>query len=157
MDYWLDGMPDMTDMPTISSEKLGLWNKIKKSDRGKPFGPAPGLKGAWMLQALDFAASHNCWAVVLVDDDGAIVRDLVPAFILTVWVKYVSLMHGKPMPSVNSAQLVLKYMLIERKRLTAAYRNRLYRFSSGSVFKDCTADLDDHLEEHGLACLREVQ
>ena len=158
VEYHLDRTPDMSDMPDIPDAKLQFWGKVRKSDKGKPFASMPGLKGAWVLLSFDFAASKNQWGVVLVDDTDSelVLSDLVPSLILHVFLRYVSLMHGKPMPHVNSAQLVLKYMLANRKALTAAYRNRLYRFSSGSAFADCTQDLQDLLERTGTRVLREV-
>ena len=44
-------------------------------------------------------------------DDGCKV-DLVPEFIVTVWLHYIAMMTGKPDASMNSAQLVLKYLLM---------------------------------------------
>ena len=44
-------------------------------------------------------------------DDGCKV-DLVPEFIVTVWLHYITIMTGKPDASMNSAQLVLKYLLM---------------------------------------------
>ena len=41
---------------------------------------------------------------------------------------------GRPMPSSNACQLVLKYFLIHEKDFKKAYQNRLYYYSSGSVF-----------------------
>jgi hypothetical protein len=51
------------------------------------------------------------------------------------------------MPDVNSAQQVLTYLLTNKKVVAHAYRNRLYRFSSGTICKECTRELKDWLTD----------
>ena len=75
------------------------------------------------------------------------VHNLVPEFAVTLWLKYITLMTGRPDASMNSAQLVLKYLLMNEKTLHTAWRNRIYRYSSGSSFAIVTANLDDLLHE----------
>ena len=52
------------------------------------------------------------------------------------------------MPSCNSCQLVLKYMLMNKNTFIKAYHNRLYAFSSGSKFDEVMGPLSKWLEKH---------
>ena len=87
------------------------------------------------------------------------VHNLVPQFAVTLWLKYLSLMTGRPDATMNSAQLVLKYLLMNEKTLHTAWRNRIYRYSSGSTFATVTADLDEflHEDERHYTDLRDVR
>ena len=55
------------------------------------------------------------------------------------------------MPETNACQLVLKYMLMNKKTFSKAYHDRLYYFSSGSKFMEISGRLskwmDDQNEE----------
>ena len=80
------------------------------------------------------------------DADGKVLN-LVPEFAVTAWLRYLTLMTGRPEATMNSAQKFLKYLLMNEKKLHTAWRNRIYRYSSGSTFAMVTDDLDEHLHE----------
>ena len=82
---------------------------------------------------------------------------LLAKFAVTFWLKYISLMNGRPFPNYNAAQLVLKYLLLNEKKLHQAWRNRIYRFSSGTTFAKTTGKLKKYLKEHGALLLRDVR
>ena len=82
--------------------------------------------------------------------------NLVLEFVVTMWLKYISLMTGKPEATMNSAQLVLKYLVLNQKKVHRAWRNRIYRFSSGTTFGCYSDALIDYLEQHGALKLRAV-
>jgi len=86
--YWLNHMPDMTDLPTIDHKQLQFWMKQKKKDRTKAHRKLQGLKASWTNASIDFVISQNRWPVVFEDDEGRIV-DLVEEFVLIFWVSYV--------------------------------------------------------------------
>ena len=46
--------------------------------------------------------------------------NLVLEFVVTMWLKYISLMTGKPEATMNSAQLVLKYLVLNQKKVHRA-------------------------------------
>ena len=52
------------------------------------------------------------------------------------------------MPSCNSCQLVLKYMLMNKNTFIKAYHNRVYAFSSGSKFDEVMGPLSKWIEHH---------
>jgi len=114
-----------------------------------------GLCAKWCNESVDFAISHNKWAVQFVQDDGAKVN-LINEFAVTMWLRYITLMRTKPDATMNSAQLVLKYLLLNEKNLVRAWRQRIYRYSSGSTFTDITDDLHYYLKENPAVLLREV-
>ena len=51
------------------------------------------------------------------------------------------------MPQTNACQLVLKYMLMNKKTFTKAYHDRLYYFSSGSKFMEVSGRLNKWMDE----------
>ena len=70
-----------------------------------------GLAAKWFNVSLDYATEHNKWPVRFRDGDEN-KTDLVPEFVVVVWLRYVSQMRLHPMPTTNAAQLVLKYLLM---------------------------------------------
>ena len=88
VNYWLNHMPDMTDLVVIRHSDLQFWMKQKKTDRTKAHTKLKGLKAAWVNASVDFVISQNRWPVIFEDDDGRIV-DLVDEFVLLFWVSYV--------------------------------------------------------------------
>jgi hypothetical protein len=87
----LDHLPDISHFPEITTKQMQIWSKMRKKDRGKPFGPLPGVKGAWMNTAMDFAAKHAKWAVIAVERNGK-KTDLTLGTIVVIWLRYVSQM-----------------------------------------------------------------
>ena len=51
------------------------------------------------------------------------------------------------MPDVNSSQLVLEYMFVNRPVFVKAYHNRVYAYSSGSKFAEVTYPLEQWIEQ----------
>ena len=51
------------------------------------------------------------------------------------------------MPETNACQLVLKYMLMNKKTFSKAYHDRLYYFSSGSKFMEISEHLNKWMED----------
>ena len=83
--------------------------------------------------------------------------DLVPEFICCMWLGYVAKMRGHPAPSAKSAQTVLKYLLINDSDVVKAWRNRIYRYSSGTLFAKTTVELQDYLHDlNDPSALRQV-
>ena len=115
-----------------------------------------GCCGKWANEALDFAISRNKWPVRFQNVDGNMV-DLVPEFICCMWLGYVAKMRGHPAPSAKSAQTVLKYLLINDSDVVKAWRNRIYRYSSGTLFAKTTVELQDYLHDlNDPSALRKV-
>ena len=54
---------------------------------------------------------------------------------------------GHPTPEMNSCQLLLKYMLMNRNSFIKAFHNRVYSFSSGSKFEIVVGPLHDWIDE----------
>ena len=88
VEYWLNNMPDMSDLPTIKHSQLQFWMKQKKKDRTKAHRYLKGLKASWTNASVDFVVSQNKWPVIFEDQDGDVV-DLVDEFVLIFWVSYV--------------------------------------------------------------------
>ena len=88
VNYWLNHMPDLTDLPCIRHTDLQFWMKQKKCDRTKAHRNLKGLKAAWVNASVDFVISQNRWPVIFEDGDGGMV-DLVDEFALIFWVSYV--------------------------------------------------------------------
>ena len=88
VNYWLNHLPDMTDLPVIRHTDLQFWMKQKKTDRTKAHRNLKGLKAAWVNASVDFVVSQNRWPVIFEDADGGVV-DLVDEFALIFWVSYV--------------------------------------------------------------------
>jgi hypothetical protein len=63
-----------------------------------------------------------------------------------------------PMPATNAAQLVLKYLLMNKPLVVKSWRNRIYYFSSGTLFGNITNDLRLWVQKHkhGFKLLRQV-
>ena len=159
--YWQKHLPDMSDFPKLESSQLQFWLKKNKTKRAaKPHSMLKGVAGLRLNAAIDFALQHNTWCVCFRDKNSNLV-DLVKAAILKVWVHYscgmvrkclsvrVGVIHvhactqpGRPMPSSNACQLVLKYFLINEKDFKKAFQNRLYYYSSGSVFSKIAEPID---------------
>ena len=88
IDYWLENLPDMSDMPTIRHGDLKFWSRQKSKDtKTKPHRYLKGLKASWVNASVDFVLSMNMWPVVFEDDEGNTV-DLTDEVVLTFWVSY---------------------------------------------------------------------
>jgi len=98
---------------------------------------------------------HICVIMNRFDHGGSRVN-LMSEFAVTFWLKYLTLMTGRPEATKNSAQLVLKYLLLNEKKLHQAWRNRIYRFSSGTTFSVHKKKLRKYLADHGKLLLRDV-
>ena len=161
IDYWLNHLPDISDFPTVNPKSIQFWLKKDKTRRTAPKRLRPhnmlkGMVGCYTNQSLDFAISMNKWCVQFVDTKGH-KTNLIPEFIVTMWCKYLTTMTGRPDASMNSAQVVLKYMMLEQAKVHRAWRSRLYRFSSGTTFSNVTGDLADFLQDNGVLLLRNVR
>ena len=53
---------------------------------------------------------------------------------------------GHPLPTTNACQLLLKYILLNRMSFIKGYHNRVYSFSSGTKFLECTPRLDKWMD-----------
>jgi hypothetical protein len=144
LDHHLDpaNFPDISDLsvdhPCFVPKRLQNWLnkelcKGRKRERRRPHNELPGLCAQKYNVAIDFALEMGKWGVKFKDDQGKW-TDMVDEFILTVWCHYVAFMKGRPLPTSNICQLILKYMLVNRAKVVAHWRNRLYYSSSGSVF-----------------------
>ena len=51
------------------------------------------------------------------------------------------LQKGHPLASANCCQLLLKYILVNRKNFIKAFHNRVYAYSSGTKFLECSNQL----------------
>ena len=87
IDYWLENLPDMSDMPTIRHTDLKFWSKQKSKDTTKGHRFLKGLKASWVNASVDFVLSMNMWPVIFEDRDGNTV-DLTDEVVLTFWVSY---------------------------------------------------------------------
>ena len=134
--------PDISDLsidhPCFVPQRLQNWLnkelcKGGKRERRRPHNDLPGMCAQKYLGAIDFALSMGKLAVKFKDAQGKW-TDMVDEFILTVWCHYVAFMKGRPLPKSNICQLILKYMLVNRAKVVAHWRNRLYYSSSGSIF-----------------------
>ena len=164
VDVWVEAivtthLPDITDYPTITDEMLGFYKKQNKHDRHAPHYLFGGLCAQWANMSADFAIAHGKHPVKIKGKDGK-ETNLCPEFASTFWVRYSSLMRGKPALSSNACQLVLKYLLLNEEKLAKTWRNRLYFYSSGSVFADLGGDLVqwlDNNEPESAAWLRQLK
>jgi len=52
-------------------------------------------------------------------------------------------MPGRPIPESNACQAVLKYFMTNEVGFKKAYQNRMYYFSSGSIFKSIAPKIED--------------
>ena len=152
----MSNLPDISDFPTIAPEDTHFWLKTKRQTRIRPHSNLKGMAAKWTNASVDYAMGMNKWCVKFVDAGGH-KHNLIPEFIVTMWLKYLTLMTGRPEARMNSAQLVLKYMMLSQTQVHRTWRNRLYRFSSGTTFSRITDDLYQFLETHGLLLLRDVR
>ena len=123
----MDRLPDLSDMPTIDPDQLKFFKKYKRKnyrERRLPHKDMPGLCGQDYNSSLDFAMEMNLWAVQFLNALGKSF-DLVPRFVLGQWLKYCSLMKGQPLLTTKKAQLVLKYLLVNKSTVVKNWRNRL--------------------------------
>ena len=133
--WMLKGLPDVTDMPVLTAAMMRFWTKVRKSKdrRKKPHPILDALCAQYTNSSCDFALKMNEWCVQFEDKHGNKV-DLVARAMITVWLKYCSLMAGHPMPESNACQMVLKYLTLNRSKFVKCFHNRLYYYSSGSIF-----------------------
>ena len=110
INYWLDNLPDMSDNPTFNPKNIATLGRVKK-DRRRLHCHLKGLVGRWVNITIDWAISLGLWAVKFTDKDGA-KTDLVEMFSTAVWIRYVSLMCGKPTFKSNAAQKIFRYMIV---------------------------------------------
>ena len=87
-DYWLENLPDMTDLAVIRHDQLQFWTKQKRKDKTKAHTSLKGLKASWTNASIDFCISQNKWPVIFEDENGQVV-DLSDEFVLVFWVSYV--------------------------------------------------------------------
>ena len=106
--YWLDNLPDMSDKPTFNPKHLATLGRVKK-DRRKSHCHLSGLVGRWVNITIDWAIYLGLWAVKFTDEAG-VKTELVSMFSTAVWIRYVSLMCGKPTFRSNAAQKVFRYL-----------------------------------------------
>ena len=99
----------------------------------------PGLQGKWVNYAMDKAMENNQWAVCFRDGNGALVN-MCFEFGVIFWCAYGSRMKGQPEPSSKAAQKVLLYVCMEQERLSRVWRNRLYYYSSGTIYTSLNVD-----------------
>ena len=167
INYWLDNLPDMSDKPTFNPKNISTLGRGKK-DRRRLHCHLSGLVGRWVNITIDWAISLGLWAVQFIDKDGG-KTNLVEMFSTAVWIRYVSLMCGKPTFKSNAAQKIFRYMivfscyyflmhlfvaccacryLLANPRLVAkTWRGRLYFYSSGTIFNVTTSKIRAWLEE----------
>ena len=88
VEYWLDHMPDMSDLPVVRHGDLQFWTKQKRKDNTKAHRFLKGLKASWTNASVDFVISQNKWPVIFTNTDGKVV-DLVDEVVLIFWVSYV--------------------------------------------------------------------
>ena len=80
IDYHMERLPDISDLPDIGDSTLQLWRKKRpatktskpKKDRKKPHKVLTALCGKWANAAVDFAIEHNKWAVRSVNTEAQI-------------------------------------------------------------------------------------
>ena len=92
-DHWSEecNMPDVSDRPSIAHTDMQLWKKQRRKSRLKPHSTCPGSCGKWLNTSYDFALEYGKVPVRFKDKDD-VLNDLMPEFVVTVWVRYVSLM-----------------------------------------------------------------
>ena len=59
-----------------------------------------------------------------------------------------NLQAGRPLLKSNAAQMVLKYMLLNRNLISKAWRQRIYYYSSATTFSTLSPDLEEFMEDH---------
>ena len=62
--------------------------------------------------------------------------------------------EGSP---IAACQLVLKYMLMNRRAFVKAFHNRVYFFSSGTKFMQVSTTLSKWIEKHEEARIKHVK
>ena len=80
-------------------------------------------------------------------DDNSILTDLVPEFLVVAWVRYVSQMAGHPLLTSNAAIKVLVYFSVNEDHFLKGYHNRIYAFSSGSIFLSVSEKLEQWMHQ----------
>ena len=135
-----------------------------------------GLHCTHTNESLDYCIQQNKWCVRFIHEleSGNVPYDLIEDFTIRFWLKYTTkmvrpsllawavtlspsrlavsltyLQTGHPMGTQKSAQLVLEYLICNPKLVANAWRGKLYRFSSGTLFKRLCTPLTDHLSEEG--------
>ena len=171
--YHKDHLPDTSHFPTHNPAhthfwKLGKPNRIGRKRKGsktraKSHSILTGLHCTNVNESLDYCIQNNKWCVRFMWEDKA--YDLIEDFTVRFWVKYTSkmvcmlvscvlilsstvsyhLQTGHPLGTQKSAQLVLEYLVCNPKLIANAWRGKLYRFSSGSLFKQICTPLTEHL------------
>ena len=112
--------------------------------------PAPfdtvssGLCAKWANRAIDEMISLNYWPVRFEDAENK--YDFNTRFTVGVWVFYVDQMYGRPEIHSDIAKMVLEYMYSQPSLVVKAWRNRIYKFTSGTYFKLTTVNLRDWLD-----------
>ena len=111
---------------------------------------AAGLCSKWLHKAIDFAIKHNYWPVRFVGPDGSH-YDFNTPFLIAVWVFYVHLMYGRPALRANAPQMVLKYLYSQPALVVRAWRARIYKFSSATVFTEVSIALKDWVQAQDVS------
>ena len=168
--YWKHNLPDMSEREIISPSKMQYWKRsAKKGKKSKdelramgraPHKLLPALQGKWVNYAMDKAMENNQWAVCFRDKNGAVVN-MCFEFGVIFWCAYGSRMKGNPEPDSKAAQRVLLYLCTEQESLSRVWRNRLYYYSSGTIYTSLNVDFSAWFAQtgHQEACsaLRKVR
>ena len=109
-----------------------------------------GLCSKWFHQAIDFTIKFNYWPVRCVGPDGHN-YDFNTPFLVACWVCYVHSMYGRPALRSNASQMVLKYLYTQPSLVVKAWRARIYKFSSATVFQQVAIELKDWVEAGDVA------
>ena len=117
VDYWLENLPDMSDMPTIRHTDLKFWSRQKSKDTTKGHRYLKGLKASWVNASVDFVLSMNMWPVVFEDQEGNTV-DLTDEVVLTFWVSYLRHMV-RARKSFLIAHIILIHALLTNDSTTS--------------------------------------
>ena len=92
-----------------------------------------GLCVKWLNRAFDKCIELNFWPVRFEDENNR--YDFNTLFIVSAWVIYVWQMYGQPEITSNVLLKVLEYLYSQPAKVVKAWRNRIYRFTSGTYFK----------------------
>ena len=104
-----------------------------------------GLHSTHTNAAMDYVISKNKWCVQFTHEGK--LYDLIEDFTVRFWLAYTCKMKGHPMGTQKSAQLVLEYLICNPKLIANVWRGKLYRFSSGTLFKKVCAPLTVYLSQ----------
>ena len=135
----------MTDNPTFDPKLLSTLGRPKQ-DRRKVHCQLNGLCARWVNISIDWAIYLGLWAVAFIEKDG-IKTELVSQFSTAVWIRYVSLMIGKPTFKSNAARKIFRYLLANPREVAKTWRGRIYFYSSGTIFHHVSADIRKWLKE----------